>query len=187
MRTHHPYRVSSGGAAHLRVEGCRCRPNGQVSCTSMTRATRTIRTTVRLPIACRPLACRPPRPPSPCQAAARCHGRCWLELLTAPRRRFILERNGSGVTTLADAACWMVLCGFLVGPHGWGTTRPRLRHAIEGPTLAASGVLSGGPLSAASTGCRNVMKATNSRSKSPVQGDVGSPHRSHGWRNEKRS
>ena len=29
--------------------------------------------------------------------------------------------------------------------------------------------------------------STHSRSESPVQGDVGSPHRSHGLRNEKRS
>ena len=37
-----------------------------------------------------------------------------------------------------------------------------------------------GALSAASAGCRNVMKATHSGSESPVRGDVGSPHRSHG-------
>ena len=70
--------------------------------------------------------------PPHAEPAARCHGRCWLELLTASCRRFILERNGSVITTRADAACWMVLCGFRVGPHGWGTTRQRLRDASRG-------------------------------------------------------
>jgi hypothetical protein len=49
-----------------------------------------------------------------------------------------------------------------------------------------AGALGVSPPSGASAGCSNVMKATHSRSKSPGRGDVGSPHRSHGWRNEKR-
>jgi hypothetical protein len=42
---------------------------------------------------------RPLNLPPVSKPAARCRGRSWLELLTAPCPRFILERHGSGVTT----------------------------------------------------------------------------------------
>jgi hypothetical protein len=94
--------------------------------------------------------------------------------------------TGSGVTILADAACSMVLCGCLVGPHSWGTTRPRLRDASKDRRRGLR-VLSGESAISRLHRLPDVMKATRSRSKSPIQDDVGSPHRSHGWRNEKRS
>jgi hypothetical protein len=186
MRTHHPDRVSPEGEAHLPVQACRRRPNGQVSCTSRPG----------------PPASSGPRSGSPSRADLSLVGHLNLPPHTKPQRVAMAAPVLNSSLRRVDASSWsatgQVSPLWLMRPAGWCCAAslsvlivgaPPARDSAMPRRVDARGlrVLSGSPQSAASTGCRNVMKATHSRSTSPVPGDVGSPHRSHGWRNEKRS